>query len=103
MDDVEHRHDLAHPHSDVRQRWARLVIRPPALELEKRKRNRGEDGVMRPAELSARTFCTFRSEWSSRRRPSDVAGSQCRREVERRERMVDDHPHDHFAALAAAL
>jgi phosphoribosyl 1,2-cyclic phosphodiesterase len=30
-------------------------------------------------------------------------GSQCRREVERRERTVDDHPHDDFATPAAAL
>jgi len=60
--------------------------------------------VVRPAKLSARTFCTFRRELSSLRPPSHGGGRpQYRREVERRERTADDHPYDDYRARPAAL
>ena len=59
----------------------------------------------RPAELSPRTFCTFRRELSSL--PWTVSRWRTARNVleglSRRKRTADDHPHDDHAAPSAAL
>ena len=52
--------------------------------------------MTRSAELSPRTFCSFRRELSSLRRDglTSADARKCPRGVERRNRTLDDHAHD---------
>src|SRR5260221_14582783 len=53
VDDVEHRHDLADPESDVRQRRSWGLVGSAPFELKKDEGHRDEDGVMRPTAMTA--------------------------------------------------